>query len=581
MDAKGLRWIGLVVSLLVVMAGCGPGTTPTQIPAGQETPSLPTATSAPAKTRINIVIPEDPPNFNPSIADSGYDALVMELVLLGLVDIDPYGQVFPELAAEVPTEANGDVVVHEDGTMDVIWKLRDDISWADGVPVTADDVIFTYEAIIDPETGLWVPGIDYIDSIEKTGDYSLIIHYNTIYPGYLTQFGGEQMAVWPAHYCDPEQGFVAWDCGRRPLSDGPYMLQEWVTGDHLTFVRNPNYYEPGKPYIDEILISIVPDDAVQKTMLIQGDADLMMWVSEAIIEEVKDEPSVRVSIAPAGRWVMRLWPNQAARGTIDPQSTPHPILADVRVRRAIRMAIDVDAISQNIFYGYARPIWTEFFREPYVCPIPRPAYDPTAAAALLEEAGWKDTDGDGVRECHGCPNAPEGYRMEMEFITYGEYGEPLELTHQLIAEQLRAVGIELQLTVMEGNVIWADYASGGIEQHGDFDIDLWDDGYAGIDPTDFLWELYHSSAAEPDAGWNVVRWSNPEFDALLEEAYTLDEARRKDIFCQMAQILEEELPCILLFSTINAEAYSARLEGVQSTANDIVTWNVANWKIVK
>ncbi len=577
---RSLCWIVPLVVLPILVAGCGPRPAPTQTPTAGIPPSAPTATPAAEKTRITIVIPEDPPNFNASIFDNGYDALVMELVLLGLADIDPYGNVFPELAAELPTEANGGVVVHEDGTMDVTWKLREDVLWADGTPVTADDVIFTYEAIIDPETGLWVPGIDYIDSIEKVDSHTLIIHYNTIYPSYLTQFGGEQMVIWPAHYCDPEQGFVAWDCGRQPLSDGPYILQEWITGDHLTFVRNPNYYQKGKPYIDEILVKIVPDDAVQKTMLVEGDADLMMWVSEAIVEELKNEPNAKVSIAPSGRWVMRLFPNLAARGTIDPKSTPHPILSDVRVRRAIRMAIDVDTISKNIFYGYAKPVWTEFFREPYVCPVPRPAYDPAGAAALLEEAGWKDTDGDGIRECHGCLNAPEGYAMKMEFMTYAEYGEPLELTHQLIAEQLRAVGIDLQLTVMQGNVLWADYASGGIEQHGDFDLNLWDDGYAGIDPTDFLWEQYHSSAAEPDAGWNVVRWINPEFDALLEETYTLDETRRKEVFCQIAQLLEEELPCILLFTTINADAHSARLSGVQSTVNDIVTWNVADWKVV-
>jgi len=102
---------------------------------------------------ITIVIAEAPPSFNASISDTGFDALVMELVLLGLADIDPFGNVFPELAAELPTVENGGVVVDEDaGTMEVTWKLRQDIQWADGTPVTADDVVFTYAAIIDPDT---------------------------------------------------------------------------------------------------------------------------------------------------------------------------------------------------------------------------------------------------------------------------------------------------------------------------------------------------------------------------------------------------------------------------------------------
>lgn len=129
--------------------------------------------------------------------------------------------------------------------------------------------------------------------------------------------------------------------------------------------------------------------------------------------------------------------------------------------------------------------------------------------------------------------------------------------------------------------MWADPDSGGLEQNGNFDLDLWDDGYSGIDPTDYLWELYYSSAAEPGGGWNIVRWKNEEFDTLLDEAYSLDEARRKEIFCRMAEIFDEEVPVILMFSTINADAHSTRLEGIQSNINDVVSWNAADWKVVK
>jgi peptide/nickel transport system substrate-binding protein len=350
----------------------------------------------------------------------------------------------------------------------------------------------------------------------------------------------------------------------------------------MTFVRNPSYYEEGKPSIDKVIVRIVPDASVRKTMLVEGDADVYMWVTEPIIDDLKDEPNVKVSISPVSRWVMRIFFNLAARGAIDPSTNPHPILSDVRVRQAIRMAIDVDTISDEIWLGYSTPVWTDMFRTPYdVCDIPRPAYDPEGAKALLTEAGWTDEDGDGVRECHGCLNAEEGYPMKMEFMTYAEYGEPLELTQQLIAEMLGEIGIDLQLTIFEGSVLWADYASGGIEQIGDFDMNIWDDGYAGVDPTDFLWELYYSTAGEPDIGWNVGRWSNEEFDALLDEAYTLDEARRTELFCQMAEILDEELPEVLLFTTINADAHSTRINGIQASASDIVTWNVADWTLVE
>lgn len=565
-------WIGIVIGILTFsLPGCQAGNQP---PAGG---------GAADQSAVVIVVAEEPPSFNPVITDAGYDSLVMELVMLGLTDIDAQGNVFPELAAELPTEENGGVTIDpEAGTMDVTWKMRQDVKWSDGTPVTADDALFTLAAIQDPDTGTWIPGVDYIDSVDKVDDYAFTIHYNGIFPGYLTQLGGEQVVVWPAHYCDASQGFSAWDCSREPLSNGPYILKDWMAGDHLTFVRNENYYVKGKPAIDRVIVRVVPDREVRKTMLLKGDADLDMWTTEPVIEDLKDAPNVKVSISPENRWVMRIFFNLAAKGTTDPAASPHPILSDLRVRRAIRMAIDVDAISKEFYFGYAQPVWTEFFRPPYACNnIPRPVFDPAAAAALLEAAGWTDTDGDGVRECHGCKTAEEGYKMEMEFITYSEFGEALELTQQLIAEMLGRIGVKLNLSVVEGSVLWAATADGGIEQSGNFDMDIWDDGYTGLDPAEYLQSYYSAGAAVPDMGYNYGRWVNADFEALLDETSTLDQSARQEVFCKMATLLDEELPELLLFTVVNADAHSARLLGVQTSANDLVTWNAADWTLIK
>ncbi len=535
-------------------------------------------------TSIVIVIPEDPPSFNGAVTDTGYEQMVMELVLLGLTDLDPKGNVLTEMAAELPTLENGGVILDEDAwTMDVTWKIRDDIYWADGEPVTADDVVFTWEAMSNPETGIWTYGSDYVDSIEKIDDYSLIVHYNTVYPGYMTQFGNENVAIWPEHYCDAEQGFVSWDCNREPLSNGPYLLQEWDPGDHLTFVRNPDYYEAGKPYTDKIIVKIVPEEAVMRQMMIEGDADVYMWLNETGIQELQSVPNVGISFSPITRWAMRLVPNLAAKGSIDGEADPHPFLSDVRVRQAMRMAIDVDTIAKEIFLGYSDPIWTEMFRPPFnSCGIPKPEYDPEGAKALLEEAGWTDEDGDGIRECHGCTTgAEEGYPMSMEFMIYAEYGELLELSQQLIAEQLKEIGMGTELGMVEGGIMWADYGSGGTEQNGEFELDLWDDGYFGFDIQDYLWSFYYSEAVEPDWGWNVGRWYNKDFDALLDEAYTLDEEYNTEMLCEAARILDQELPHIILWSAIDAAGYSTRTEGVQATINDVITWNAADWRVVE
>ena len=594
----------LVVSVLLVTAvgGCGPATPePTEPPAEpaeteppaeepvEEPTEAPTEvpptevppTEPPQKKSITAVIPQDPPSFNGTVTDTGYELMVQEMVLLGLAEIDPYGEVFPELAAELPTVENGGVVVDEEAwTMDVTWKLRDDIYWQDGEPVTADDVVFTFEAATDPETGIWFPGADYLDSAEKVDDYTVIVHYAGVYPGYLTQFGGESPPhIWPEHYCDAEQGFTSWDCNQEPLSDGPYILEEWVRGDHLTFSANPDYFA-GKPDIDQVIVRVVPDNSVANEMMIQGDADFRMWIGEMHISTMEEASNVEVSFSPSGRWIMRLIPNLAERGSVDP-SNPHPILADVRVRQAMRKAIDVQTMIEEIWYGFPEQRWMEF-RAPYDdCDVPQPEYDPEEAKALLTEAGWTDEDGDGVRECHGCPNAEEGYKMSMEFAIYAEYGEELELTQQLIAEMLSEVGFELQLEKIQGSIMWDTYDNGGTEQTGDFDLNMWDDGYPGVDPSDHLWYFYHSAAAEPDYGWNVMRWINEEADTLIDNSYTLDEEYRQELFCDFAQLRYEELPQILLFTNIDASAYSTRLEGVQATVNDIHTWNIADWTLTE
>ena len=141
------------------------------------------------------------------------------------------------------------------------------------------------------------------------------------------------------------------------------------------------------------------------------------------------------------------------------------------------------------------------------------------------------------------------------------------------------IGIKLNLSVVEDTVLWDTAVNGGIEQNGKFDMDIWDDGYSGNDPTDYLWGYYYSAAAVPDAGLNYGRYINPEIDKLIDASYTLDENLRKEQFCQMAKIFDQDLPEALLFTTIDANAHSTRLQGVQSNANEIVTWNVADWTL--
>ena len=288
------------------------------------------------------------------------------------------------------------------------------------------------------------------------------------------------------------------------------------------------------------------------------------------------EPGNGTSYAksPTERWVMRLIPNLYVKGD---RETPHPFLSDVRVRRALRMAVDVDTIINDIFLGFGEPVWNDFFRPPFnSCDIPRPVYDLEGAAALLQEAGWTDTDGDGIRECHGCSTAEEGTVMSMEFAIYAEYGETLELTHQLIHESWKSIGVDTELQIIEGAIMWAEEEDGGTEIAGQYEMDMWDDGYPGTDPSDQIWTFYYS-----ESDWNYGRWANEDMDMWIDEFYSLDEEYRLEVACEMAAILEEELPQILLFSTLEQHGISDRLQGVLPNANDPVTWNIADWSVTE
>jgi len=164
--------------------------------------------------------------------------------------------------------------------------------------------------------------------------------------------------------------------------------------------------------------------------------------------------------------------------------------------------------------------------------------------------------------------------MTMEYAIYAEFGESLELAQQYMAEGWKAIGIDTELLIIEGAIMWAEAEDGGTEIAGKFELDMWDDGYPGTDPSDQIWTFY-SSASDWNYGW----WVNEDMDAWIDEFYVLDEEYRLEVACEMAAILEEELPQILLWSALEAHGVSDRLQGVMPSANDPVTWNVADWTL--
>ena len=264
-----------------------------------------------------------------------------------------------------------------------------------------------------------------------------------------------------------------------------------------------------------------------------------------------DSGNVIVFQTDPARLVLRLVPNLSAPGSLDPE-TPHPALADTRVRQAIRHAIDVGRLSAEVFNGQAIPADTELSQ--LDCNILPYDYNPGLAAALLDQAGWVFVEPDDVfRRCQGCGTAEDGTPLSLNSYTYVEFGDRLAAAHQMIGGMLAEVGIDLQRQAVDGSILWDTWAKDGLEIHGNFDLDLWDDGYYGVDPTIYLTDYFDPrsipSRDNPNAGLNISRYRNPDLVKLFDALHTpLPDNRRRALLCELGIVLHQDLPQIPLLA---------------------------------
>jgi peptide/nickel transport system substrate-binding protein len=575
MLAKATRSVLFVFFVVMfVIVACTPVGTPDPTEITQPTAELEAVKGEPKRGGTMIFpISEEPPLLNPYLSFTGWEAMITEVIYEGLAGLGPDGEYYPILAAELPTLENGGL---SEDRLTVTWRLRQDVLWSDGEPFTAEDVRFTWEGISHPESGaMWAPGFDLIESIEAPDEHTVVIHYSQPYPLYLGQFS---QGIFPKHACGDPSDAQNWTCNREPVGTGPFVVAEWVAGDHITAVRNPHYREEGKPYLESIIFQIVPAEEVHKQMMLKGDADGWMWIDILLVDELT--ASGNVVIAPGSeQWLMRLIFKLSEKGDRRPAppAKPHRILGDTRVRQAIQMAVNSNAIADKILAGQGEVMPHELYHGLTVCPKPETTtYDPDTARALLEEAGWTDQDGDGIRECNGCQYAEEGSRLTLVLSTFADI-ESYNLIQQFIVDNLLEVGIEMKPRFEEDAVL------DDLAVQGDFDVIMWDDGYTGPDPTDFLASYYLSETIpmeEGAGGFNITRFHNERFDELLGEvSESVEQEQRLAAFCEMDRILSEELPMAYLFVLPYPNAFSTRIQGWEANTNDYVTWDSENWWI--
>ena len=565
-----IKLLTLFVVLGLVLSACG---------GGGNAEATEAAAGGGGGGTVTLILPEEPTTLNFFLADAAIVRQVADSTsMTGLATIDENGEFTAVLAEELPTLENGGL---SDDFLTVTWKLRDGLKWSDGETLTSDDVRFTIEVLSNPDSGALVgtSGFDLISNVETPDDLTTVLTYSEPYPGYLDQFA---YGLFPRHATGEPAEMASWEWNRNPVTAGPFILSNWASGESISFTRNPNYYEVGKPYLDGLVFAIVPEPAAQSAMMLNSEAQVHLWPGEfkADYDEFLKGKAQQYLIP--GIWNMAIDFNLSAPFDGDPTAaTPHPILGDIRVRQAIASAIDYQTLQQDVLQGSVGDSTNPFAYGWYKCELPRKfGYDVDKANQLLDEAGWAMGD-DGIRVAQGAMYAEDGTRLSLELQGYTAFA-PLQLTEEFIVANLKAIGVEARIQNYDFSIIFGSYEDNSPRAVGDYDMLIFDRGFT-TEPQGYNFDAYHSSRIPTEAnptGGNYFRWENPAVDAALELAgSSFDTQTRKDAYCEVGQAVLDDMPQIYLYLFQDNYGIADSLTGYTLNTWGSMSWGAQNWQL--
>jgi peptide/nickel transport system substrate-binding protein len=497
---------------------------------------------------------------------------VLAFTVEGLTRVFPDGTRQPILVVEIPTVQNGGVSA--DGKT-VTFKLKEGLKFSDGAPLTCDDVKFTWQAVMTPESGVRsTTGYSDIEQIECPNPTTAVLRFKNFFAPYLTLF---ERGVLPKSAGDPKN-MQNWTYNRKPIGTGPFVIDEWVADSHVTLSRNPNYREKDKPYLDQVVIRIVPSSAVAVQLLLSGDVDIMWNSTEGDLPQLEKAPGIVVAARPqiGGE---RIDLNVAENKDPSDPTKPHLILSDVRVRQAIAYGLDRQSVIDKLLYGKAKIGTSDLNEGFFSCDISAYPYDPEKAKKLLAEAGWVPGS-DGIRVAKGAKVAPDGTRLRLKFTTTS--GNRMREDSQVIwLENLKAIGVEMYIENAPSSVVLGSWDAGSPYKRGNYDIVLYG-FFSPVDPHRFMVNTFTSAqvASEKNkTGGNVTRFTDPKIDEAMQKAgLEPDPSKRKDLYCQVAQIIREAAPTIYLYQRNSIHSYRDRVQGpVAGNSWETIGWSAANW----
>lgn len=441
----------------------------------------------------------------------------------------------------------------EDGGKRLRFTLRKGILWEDGEELTTADVAFTCKLAADPATGS-----PYAEDFLRIKELRVIDRYT--FEAVYDQFFARAVATWmnpilPKHILEG-QNIRSTDFARKPIGAGPYRLTSWESGSRMVLTASPTYFM-GRPHINKVVYRIIPDTATMFMETRAGRLDVM---------DLSPLQYLRQTSGPVWEREFRKYRYLASMYVFLGFNLEHPFFKDVRVRRAISLALDRDALVKGVLLGQGIPAFGPFkpgswANHPTLQPVRQ---NLAAARALLAQAGFADRNHDGILERDGKP-------LAFTILT-NQGNEQRILTATVIQSQLRAVGVEVHIRTVE----WAAFIREFVNK-GCFDAVLL--GWTIPQDPD-IYQVWHSSQAV-EGGLNFTHYRNPEVDKLLEEARSLpDQGRRARLYWRIQEILDREQPYCFLFVPYALPVVQRRFQGIEPALAGIM-YNFEQWWVPK
>ncbi|MEZ5754707.1 MAG: peptide ABC transporter substrate-binding protein [Paracoccaceae bacterium] len=527
--------------------------------------------------------------LNAYLSSGTKDVEAGSLVLEPLAGFDQDGQLFPRLAQDIPTVENGGVAAD---LTSITWKLKEGLVWSDGTPVTSADVKFTYEYCTAPDGGC-AQGAKYegIASIETPDDLTVIVKFEGPKPYPYQPFTGGTAPILQKAQFEACMGAAASSCteqNSKPIGTGPFIVTDFKVNDVVTLEANPNYRDAAKPAFAKVTVKGGGDAlAAASAVMETGEFDYA-WNTQINPDQQKQmEAGGKGSFVNAfGTLVERIEINMTDPSPALPEGErsttkhAHPIFSDPNVRKALSMAIDRQALVDIGYGGAGRPTCNL---------VPAPAYqasdntgcltqDLEGAKALLAEAGWTDTDGDGILD-------KDGKKFSILYQT--SVNAVRQDFQALVKGWWNAIGVEVELKSVDASVFFGgDAASPDTFQKFYADVEMYANNFDGTDAEPYMAQYLCDKIPGPENQWqgeNINRFCDPAYDALVKELSTTSgiEARGALVMKLNDMLTKDSNVVIPLVDRGRFSAKSNTLDGFVMNSWDTELWNVQDWTRAK